>query len=476
VLEIISREAAINKGLKRYYTGIPCKHGHNSERYVAGKGCVQCNLLTVRLQRHSDPDAYNLYQREYAEQNRSMQAVYNRRSAVKNAEVRKSLEAKRNASKMNRTPQWADLKKINLVYKNCPKGMHVDHIIPLQGKLVSGLHVHNNLQYLTPVENAKKETVMLSELKFVMGSIAKKEFIPALTHFAIENGTVRGYNGVLAICSPIAFDIKCNPKADPLIRAIGNCEDTVQMSMTPGGRLSIKSGKFKAFIDCVDGDTPHVMPSGEHVAIDGAALLQAFKVIYPVIGDDASRPWSNGVLLLGQSAFATNNVVLVEYWTGAEVPHPINVPRAAIKEMLRVNEPPTSIQMDANSITFHYSENRWIRTQLLETKWPDLRKVLDRPSDAKPVDERIFAAMDVIKPFCDKMGRVFFQPGRVCTHTDESEGAGYEIEGFDHSGVYAFDMLQSIRDVVKTVDWSAYPNPCMFFGERLRGAIIGMKQ
>lgn len=60
------------------------------------------------------------------------------------------------ASKLNRTPPWADLEKIKEFYSNCPEGYHVDHIIPLQGEKISGLHVLENLQYLPAKENLKK--------------------------------------------------------------------------------------------------------------------------------------------------------------------------------------------------------------------------------------------------------------------------------------------------------------------------------
>ena len=53
------------------------------------------------------------------------------------------------------TPSWANLEIIKRIYE-CAEGDHVDHIIPLQGELVCGLHIESNLQYLSPKENLQK--------------------------------------------------------------------------------------------------------------------------------------------------------------------------------------------------------------------------------------------------------------------------------------------------------------------------------
>jgi hypothetical protein len=71
-------------------------------------------------------------------------------------------EAKRRALRRNALPAWANLVAIKEVYKEAKarskagENCHVDHIIPMAGKNVCGLHTHLNLQIIPAAENLKK--------------------------------------------------------------------------------------------------------------------------------------------------------------------------------------------------------------------------------------------------------------------------------------------------------------------------------
>ena len=50
-MQIISRAEAIKQGLKRYFTGKPCKHGHVAEREVFNATCVECERAAAKKYR-----------------------------------------------------------------------------------------------------------------------------------------------------------------------------------------------------------------------------------------------------------------------------------------------------------------------------------------------------------------------------------------------------------------------------------------
>lgn len=59
--------------------------------------------------------------------------------------------------KLQAKPSWVDPQELHDIYVEARHmQMHVDHIVPLKGKAVSGLHVPWNLQLLPPTENHVK--------------------------------------------------------------------------------------------------------------------------------------------------------------------------------------------------------------------------------------------------------------------------------------------------------------------------------
>lgn len=316
---------------------------------------------------------------------------------------------------------------------------------------------------------------LLKTLKFVRDAVSNKVANEEMRHFVIANGHVRATNGVMSLGSPIDLDFSCNPHAETLFKAVGNCKDTVSLHMTPAGRLSVRSGNFRALVPCYEDATVHPKPSGAMVeGFNGAALMDAFALLERFVCKDDLRPWTNGILLRDQFAYATNNVCLVQYWLGEQLPFVANIPLPAIKEVLRINENPSVMLMDQSSVTFMYDDGRWLKTLLYETEWPPLDKVLEVPSNPQPIPDTLFDALSAVMPFTGEDRHVHFKDGCVNSSADPSvAGASYAVEGLAAAGIYRAEMLSLLKGCVTTADFNRYPEPVMFFGERFRGAILG---
>ena len=88
--------------------------------------------------------------------NQKTQSERWKRWRLKNKDKQNAKSNMEKAAKLQRIPPWANLEAIKQFYLNRPEGYHVDHIIPLRGKTVSGLHILENLQYLPAKENLAK--------------------------------------------------------------------------------------------------------------------------------------------------------------------------------------------------------------------------------------------------------------------------------------------------------------------------------
>ena len=100
------------------------------------------------------------HQRNYRKQDPEKAKALDKRWRQNNPGKCRAWRAKRRAALCQRTPKWLtknQLQQITDFYINCPKGMVIDHIYPLQGKYVSGLHHPDNLQYLSVTANSIKQ-------------------------------------------------------------------------------------------------------------------------------------------------------------------------------------------------------------------------------------------------------------------------------------------------------------------------------
>jgi hypothetical protein len=205
-MNLLSLNEAREQGNNKYYTGIPCKRGHITYRYTKDRACSDCVKLKVKKlstidggnarrwanKTQEQKDIINEKRRSYYEKTRDARLLERKKAYIKlknNPTYKQKIKeygtqwkkenvgkvnnstAKRRAAKLQRTPKWLtpdDCWMIEQAYelailrkKMFGFDWHVDHVIPLQGDYVSGLHVPTNLQVIPGRENESKSNKYL---------------------------------------------------------------------------------------------------------------------------------------------------------------------------------------------------------------------------------------------------------------------------------------------------------------------------
>ena len=178
------RKEAMLQGLVAYFTGIPCKHGHTAKRRTVNGACTACedgkNKEAIKEWRTNNPEKNKERRKahvekykerleaspEYRKENRGQIRLNSKKWREANKGKKNVDTAKRRAAKIQRMPKWLtedEKERISCYYqlaamrtRESEHSWHVDHIVPLQGKNVSGLHSPWNLKVIPAQENMNK--------------------------------------------------------------------------------------------------------------------------------------------------------------------------------------------------------------------------------------------------------------------------------------------------------------------------------
>ena len=187
-----TRSEAQKTGSKYYFTGQPCKHGHIAPRKTKG-ACIECIKAEWQKSNETRADYFRAYNKKEEVRERKAEWYQDNKEKVIEAANTRPLHVKRvyqNAWKERNiiwvradtkarrrkhreaTPKWLtkqEKSEIRQLYqiaitmtKTTGEQYVVDHIVPLRGESVCGLHVPWNLRVITQEENLKKSNKHLA--------------------------------------------------------------------------------------------------------------------------------------------------------------------------------------------------------------------------------------------------------------------------------------------------------------------------
>ncbi len=196
----VSRSEALQTGLKRFFDGRPCPHGHVAERLVSNYTCMECTRLRkfslpedqiekkrqyMRDWRRKNPEVARVRRREYILNNREKHyaaiIAWHKANPDRLREIKLSAKHRRRA----RIAQWDGChyttEELVALWESVPhrcaacscditvETRHIDHIVPLAR---GGSNSIRNIQFLCAhcnrVKNARDPAVFMRELGFLI--------------------------------------------------------------------------------------------------------------------------------------------------------------------------------------------------------------------------------------------------------------------------------------------------------------------
>lgn len=315
---------------------------------------------------------------------------------------------------------------------------------------------------------------LVKALNFV--AVAQKDKgAPYQTHVILRNNTAIATDGILSAGHMIDEDLNACPHTMTLLAALGKCKTVLAVTQLNSGKISIKSGAFKALVPCSpDGVIPNIVPDAWCGVLDDR-IRHGLELVGPFIVENSQRVIMASALLKANTIIATNGHILLEYWHGIDLPPGLIIPKLFITALSKIDKKLTGFGFSQASFTVYFEDNSWLKTQLYVEKWPDTSAIMERPHNPTALPVGFFDGLGTVQDFIED-GRVRIRPGKLQSHDSPEVGAQYDLEGLTSSVTLNAKHLKLLEGIATAFDFVGHKQISYFYGDSVRGAITQFKE
>lgn len=301
--------------------------------------------------------------------------------------------------------------------------------------------------------------------------------ISKLRQVGFRDSRLHAFNGIYQYQAPSGLppEEEFAVSEERLVSALRSCAEGTIASVTKdflrlkNGPLTVRVRKVQTPVDY---DRITMPKSAANQRCVDFGLLAALQAVRPFISDDASRPWGMSVLLKNGYAWATNNLALVR--------SPLKIP--ALLEGVKLPAPAVHFLCDFPELGHYHIDEQarivitldkaLVRFPQSRPEWPDVDRFFAKMAkNLAEVPEELRTATEVVRKFTDHFVSLSAEKVESKNEALESE---YEIEFKKGIGRFNAKLLSLILSVTTHADFSFYPEPIFFRGERIEGTAAGI--
>lgn len=322
-------------------------------------------------------------------------------------------------------------------------------------------------------KTANPAASLIAALKFV--AVAQKKAGPTNIQFAhITHHWAAAFDGVLTVAAPVEEDLEACPHTLQFIDALSKAGDELAITQLTANTLAVASGVFLALVPCVGFDEVPIPAPDPQCAVIDDRIKTALAAVAGLATEGAPNATYAAVLLQANSAVATNGAALLEYWHGIDLPPGMMIPKVAAAAIAKASKTLTGFGYSGASATFYFEDGSFIKTQLYGERYPNYQTVFEVEGvNPWPIPEDFYKGVRAIESFSPN-GHVFFEDGAVLSKMHKEEASTYRIEGLPERMGFSVKLLLAVEHAFKSAHFDAATNKAVFFGENMRGVLMGL--